>query len=143
MGGKEILLYKTRKMDRKILLTGIILGITAIILGAFGAHALKKMLSIEQLATFETGIRYQMYHALFLLFTGLLKDISQKAKKAIYFLVLYGVILFSGSIYLLATNDLTTFDFKIIGFVTPIGGLLLILAWGVLLINILNKKSQN
>lgn len=143
MGGKEILLYKTRKMDRKILLTGIILGITAIILGAFGAHALKKMLSIEQLATFETGIRYQMYHALFLLFTGLLKDISQKAKKAIYFLVLYGVILFSGSIYLLATNDLTTFDFKIIGFVTPIGGLLLIMAWGVLLINILNKKSQN
>ena len=116
---------------------------TAVILGAFGAHALKKVLSIEQLATFETGVRYQMYHALFILAVGIMKDISQKAKKTIFFLVLFGVILFSGSIYLLATNDLTTFDFKIIGFVTPIGGLLLILAWGVLLATILNKKSQN
>jgi uncharacterized membrane protein YgdD (TMEM256/DUF423 family) len=84
-----------------------------------------------------------MYHALFLLFFGLMKDIPQKTKKVIYFLVLFGVILFSGSIYLLATNDLTSFDFKIIGFVTPIGGLLLILGWGVLLMNIMNKKSQN
>jgi uncharacterized membrane protein YgdD (TMEM256/DUF423 family) len=130
-------------MDKKILSTGAILGMIAIILGAFGAHALKKVLSIEQLSTFETGVRYQMYHALFLLFLGLLKDVPQKTKKAIYFLVLFGVILFSGSIYLLATNDLTSFDFKIIGFVTPIGGLLLILGWSVLLMNIMNKKSQN
>lgn len=130
-------------MDKKILSTGAILGMIAIILGAFGAHALKKVLSIEQLVTFETGVRYQMYHALFLLFLGLMKDIPQKTKKATYFLVLFGVILFSGSIYLLATNDLTPFDFKIIGFVTPIGGLLLILGWGVLLMNIMNKKSQN
>ncbi|MDI5899005.1 DUF423 domain-containing protein [Flavobacterium yafengii] len=130
-------------MDKRILSTGAILGMIAIILGAFGAHALKKVLSIEQLSTFETGVRYQMYHALFLLFFGLMKDIPQKTKKAIYFLVLFGVILFSGSIYLLATNDLTSFDFKIIGFVTPIGGLLLILAWGVFLMNIMNKKSQN
>ena len=130
-------------MDKKILSTATILGMIAIILGAFGAHALKKILSIEQLSTFETGVRYQMYHALFLLFLGLMKDITQKAKRTIYFLVLFGVILFSGSIYLLATNDLTSFDFKIIGFVTPIGGLLLILGWGVLLLNIMNKKSQN
>ncbi len=130
-------------MDKRIISTGAILGMIAIILGAFGAHALKKVLSIEQLSTFETGVRYQMYHALFLLFFGLMKDIPQKTKKVIYFLVLFGVILFSGSIYLLATNDLTSFDFKIIGFVTPIGGLLLILGWGVLLMNIMNKKSQN
>ncbi|RTY85475.1 DUF423 domain-containing protein [Flavobacterium sp. RSP49] len=129
-------------MDKKILTTGTILGMIAIILGAFGAHALKKVLSIEQLNTFETGVRYQMYHALFLLFLGLLKDLSQKTKKTLYNLVLSGVILFSGSIYLLATNTLTSFDFSIIGFITPIGGLLLILAWGVLLTNILNKKSQ-
>ncbi|RTY70649.1 DUF423 domain-containing protein [Flavobacterium sp. GSP27] len=129
-------------MDKKILTTGTILGMIAIIFGAFGAHALKKVLSIEQLNTFETGVRYQMYHALFLLFLGLLKDLSQKTKKTLYNLVLFGVILFSGSIYLLATNTLTSFDFSIIGFITPIGGLLLILAWGVLLINILNKKSQ-
>ncbi|MFV5687125.1 DUF423 domain-containing protein [Flavobacterium sp. ZT3R25] len=128
-------------MDKKIISTGAIFGMIAIILGAFGAHALKKVLSLEQLSTFETGVRYQMYHAVFLLFIGLTNDLSQKAKKTIYFLVLFGVFLFSGSIYLLATNDLTSFDFKVIGFVTPIGGLLLILAWGVLLLNIINKKS--
>ena len=129
-------------MDKKILSTGATLGMIAIILGAFGAHALKKVLSIEQLSTFETGVRYQMYHALFLLFIGLMKNISLKAKKTIYFLVLFGILLFSGSIYLLATNDLTAFDFKVIGFVTPIGGLLLIVAWVVLFININNKQSQ-
>ncbi|MBP6754720.1 MAG: DUF423 domain-containing protein [Bacteroidia bacterium] len=128
-------------MDKKIISTGALFGMIAIILGAFGAHALKKVLSLEQLSTFETGVRYQMYHALFLLFIGLVNDLSQKDKKTIYFLVLFGVILFSGSIYLLATNDLTSFDFKTIGFVTPIGGLLLILAWGVLLMNFINKKS--
>jgi uncharacterized membrane protein YgdD (TMEM256/DUF423 family) len=130
-------------MDKKILTTGTILGMIAIILGAFGAHALKKVLSIEQLITFETGVRYQMYHALFLLFLGLLKDLSQKTKKTVYNLVLSGVILFSGSIYLLATNTLNSFDFSVIGFLTPIGGLLLILAWSVLLLNIINKKAQN
>ena len=127
-------------MDKKIISTGAILGMIAIILGAFGAHALKKVLSIEQLATFETGVRYQMYHALFLLFIGLLGMLSEKTKKTIYYLVLSGVFLFSGSIYLLATNDLTSFDFKIIGFVTPIGGLLLILAWSILLLNLIKKK---
>jgi uncharacterized membrane protein YgdD (TMEM256/DUF423 family) len=127
-------------MDRKIISTGAIMGMIAIILGAFGAHALKKVLSIEQLSTFETGVRYQMYHALFLLFIGMMDSLSQKAKKTIYYLVLSGVLLFSGSIYLLATNDLTSFDFRVIGFVTPIGGLLLILAWSVLLYNFIKKK---
>ena len=128
-------------MDRKIISTAAILGMIAIILGAFGAHALKKVLSIDQLATFETGVKYQMYHALFLLLIGILSDITQKTKKKIYYLTLFGVVLFSGSIYLLATNDLTSIDFKTIGFVTPIGGLLLILAWGTLLLNYFNKKS--
>ena len=130
-------------MDKKIISTAAILGMIAIILGAFGAHALKKVLTIDQLATFETGVKYQMYHALFLLLIGILTDVAQKTKQKIYYLTLSGVVLFSGSIYLLATNDLTTFNFKIIGFVTPIGGLLLILAWGALLLNYFNKKSQN
>ena len=129
-------------MDKKIISTGAFIGMLAIILGAFGAHALKKVLSIEQLSTFETGVRYQMYQALFLLFIGLMTNLSQKTKKIIYNLVLFGVILFSGSIYLLATNTLTTFDFKAIGFLTPIGGLLLILAWGFLFWNVTKKKQQ-
>ncbi len=127
-------------MDKKIISTGAVLGMIAIILGAFGAHALKKVLSMEELSTFETGVRYQMYHALFLIFIGIINELSQKAKKIIYNLVVFGVLLFSGSIYVLATNSLTSFDFKVIGFTTPIGGLLLILAWGVLLFHTLMKK---
>jgi uncharacterized membrane protein YgdD (TMEM256/DUF423 family) len=127
-------------MDKKIISTGAILGMIAIILGAFGAHALKKVLSMEELSTFETGVRYQMYHALLLIFIGIINELSQKAKKIIYNLVVFGVLLFSGSIYVLATNSLTSFDFKTIGFITPIGGLLLILAWGVLLFHTLMKK---
>jgi uncharacterized membrane protein YgdD (TMEM256/DUF423 family) len=126
-------------MDKKIISTGAILGMIAIILGAFGAHALKRILTIDELNTFETGVKYQMYHALFLLFISLATELSEKAKKTIYYLVVVGVLFFSGSIYLLATNSQTSFDFKVIGFVTPIGGLLLILAWAILLVNLLKK----
>ncbi|WP_281322838.1 DUF423 domain-containing protein [Flavobacterium aestivum] len=132
-------------MEKKIISTGALLGMIAIILGAFGAHALKNVLSLEQLSTFETGVRYQMYHALFLLFIGTTNIINQKTKKNIYNLTLIGTILFSGSIYLLATNNLTTIDFKIFGFVTPIGGILLISAWLKLFFDILipmKKKTK-
>jgi uncharacterized membrane protein YgdD (TMEM256/DUF423 family) len=128
-------------MERKIVQIASILGMLAIILGAFGAHALKKVLTVEQLATFETGVKYQMYHALFLLFVGLSTQVSALAKKRIFYFILFGVLFFSGSIYLLATNDLTSFDFKVIGFVTPIGGLLLILGWLCLFVDFINKKS--
>lgn len=128
-------------MDKKILSTAGFFGMTAIVLGAFGAHALKEVLTIDQLATFETGVKYQMYHALFLLFLGLNTHLSYKIKKTILILTILGVILFSGSIYLLATNSLTSFDFKVIGFVTPIGGLLLIVAWSILMIHFLKKKA--
>ena len=74
---------KKRKMDKKIISTGAIFGMLAIIFGAFGAHALKKVLSIEELSTFETGVRYQMYHALFLLFIGLKNELSKNTKKTI------------------------------------------------------------
>ena len=120
-------------MTKKLITTASILGAIAIILGAFGAHALKKVLSPEQLITFETGVRYQMYHALFLLFISAHTILPDKSKKVILTLVQLGVLFFSGSIYLLATNDLTPFDFKTIGFITPIGGALLIAAWGVLI----------
>ncbi|NRT13265.1 DUF423 domain-containing protein [Flavobacterium sp. 14A] len=128
-------------MNKKLVTTAAILGIIAIVLGAFGAHALKKVLSIEELATFETGVRYQMYHALFLLCVGSVLSISEKAKKTIHSLVIAGVVLFSGSIYLLATNNLTSFNFKVIGFVTPIGGALLIAAWAVLFYQNSKKKA--
>lgn len=130
-------------MDKKIISTGAIFGMLAIILGAFGAHALKKVLSLEELSTFETGVKYQMYHALFLLFIGMNNNIAPKTKRAIYILTLLGILFFSGSIYLLATNSLTSFDFKSIGFITPLGGLLLISAWGSLFFSLFNKKQTN
>lgn len=127
-------------MDNKIVSTGAFFGMTAIILGAFGAHALKTVLTMDQLATFETGVKYQMYHAFFLLFIGLNTKLSFKIKKTLLALTILGVIFFSGSIYLLATDSLNSFNFKVIGFVTPIGGLLLIIAWSIVMIQFLKKK---
>lgn len=128
-------------MKRRIILTGAFIGMLAIILGAFGAHLLKKYLSVEQLNTFEVGVRYQMYHALFLLFLSTQKDLAEKTLKTIYNLVVAGVLLFSGSIYLLATKDYTLFESKIIVFATPLGGFLLIIAWTLLFFTILKRKS--
>ena len=128
-------------MNNKLITTAAFFGMTAIILGAFGAHALKKVLNVDQLATFETGVKFQMYHALFLLFIGLNAHMAEKIKKTILNLTILGIIFFSGSIYLLATDNLNTFNFKVIGFITPIGGLLLIGSWGVLMWNFLKKKA--
>ncbi len=82
-------------MDKKILLAAAFLGLTAIILGAFGAHALKKVLSIEQLQSFEVGVRYQMYHALFLFFIGTFAFLNEK-ERLIIFLVnnFWGIVFF-------------------------------------------------
>lgn len=130
-------------MNRTILLVATVLGLLAIILGAFGAHGLKKLVDAEAVDTFETGVRYQMYHALFLLFLGIWNGLGIAMKKRIFSMVLVGVILFSFSIYLLALNSLTAFDFKIIGFLTPIGGVFLILGWFLLGYYILTQKRLN
>lgn len=128
-------------MDRKIIATAASMGMTAVILGAMGAHYLKQFLDFQQLNTFETGVKFQMYHALLLLFVGLIPGISRKISSVLYWLLVIGTIFFSGSIYLLATDGMNDFNFKIIGFVTPIGGLLLIVAWLLLFIEFLRKKS--
>lgn len=129
-------------MNKRILILAAVLGLTSVIIGAFGAHGLKEVLNTEQLQTFEVGVRYQMYHALFLLFIGLIGKISEKTKSTIFYLVFVGVIFFSGSIYGLATNNLTGFDFSKIALITPIGGTLLIAAWAILLINFLKYKEN-
>jgi uncharacterized membrane protein YgdD (TMEM256/DUF423 family) len=128
-------------MDKKIICTGALMGMLAIILGAFGAHALKKMLTPDLLVTFETGVRYQMYHAVFLLLLPTFKILTEKTKKIIFYSIIIGVIFFSGSIYGLATNSLTSFDFKTIGFITPIGGLFLIVGWGILFYSYFKAKK--
>lgn len=130
-------------MNRTILLVGTAMGMLAIVLGAFAAHGLEKLVDAQAIDTFETGVKYQMYHALFLLFLGIWSGLSLKPKKIVFTLILLGVVLFSFSIYLLALNSLTSFDFKIIGFLTPIGGVLMIMGWIYLGYHILTQKAIN
>lgn len=129
-------------MNKLILVTASILGMLAIILGAFASHGLKGLISTELLQTFETGVRYQMYHAIVLLFVGTTSVFNTKTKQQLYYLIMIGILFFSGSIYGLATNELSAFDFKRIGFITPIGGLLLIISWGIMFLNFLKMKSD-
>lgn len=127
-------------MNKAILCTGVILGLLAVVSGAFGAHGLKALVDSESLQTFETGVKYQMYHALLLLFLGGTNYVNFALKKVIYFLILTGVILFSGSLYGLAVDDVVVFNVKKIGYITPIGGTLLIVAWGILFWSLLRLK---
>ena len=127
-------------MNRKLFISASVLGLIAVIIGAFAAHGLKPLISFEAIQSFETGVRYQMYHTFLLLFVGVSKTLPNKTKNAIFYLVLSGVLLFSGSIYGLATDNLTTFSFKSIALVTPVGGLLLISAWIVMLISFIRIK---
>ena len=128
-------------MDKKILLIGLAFGIISIILGAFGAHALKKVLSVEQLSSFEVGVRYLMYHALFLLFVGTTTMLLPEQKSIILYLTLFGIILFSGSIFLLSSSGVTGINFKFLGPLTPLGGLLLIASWGMFFYYLIVKKA--
>lgn len=129
-------------MEKKIIITALVLGVTAIILGAFGAHGLKKVLQPEQLVSFEAGVRYQMYHALFLLFVGNFSWLALKEKTIVFYLVLVGIVFFSGSIYLLSTSALTGLKAKFLGPVTPIGGLFLIVSWCYLLYAVIVKNTN-
>lgn len=110
--------------------TGAILIVLAIAFGAFGAHGLEGKISTLKIASFEVGIRYQIYHGLALiLFAALTPNLTIDFTR-IYYLILSGVILFSGSIYLLALSDLFYPNLgKFIWPLTPLGGLLLIWAW--------------
>ena len=128
-------------MDKKIILTALVFGFVSIVLGAFGAHALKKVLTAEQLSSFEVGVRYVMYHGLFLLFIGTTQMLLPKQKNRIFYLTLSGTILFSGSIFLLASVGEMGLNFKFLGPITPIGGLLLITSWVATFYYISIKKA--
>ena len=117
---------------RSLLIVGSVFAALSVLLGAFGAHGLKNRLSIEDLAIFETAVRYQMYHALGILFMGLASfDLTEKLVSfPAYFLIL-GIIVFSGSLFLLVFTNLRWF-----GAITPIGGLCLIIGWLLFAYNI-------
>ncbi|MBT8293615.1 MAG: DUF423 domain-containing protein, partial [Eudoraea sp.] len=111
-------------MNKTIFCTGVFFAALAVLLGAFAAHGLEKLVSASAQDTFQTGVTYQMYHALLLLVVGSVKSIPEEQKKLVYYFIVAGIVFFSFSIYMLATNDLTGFDFRTIGIITPIGGLL-------------------
>lgn len=128
-------------MNKRLLITGSVLGLLGVLIGAFGAHGLEKTLGTQELATFETGVRYQIYHAILLLIIPTF-SLSLKTKKALWILLLLGVLFFSGSIYGLATNEMSPFDFKKIAIITPVGGTLLISAWVLLVYNFIKSSSN-
>lgn len=109
----------------KVLSLVAFLGAVTIILGAFGAHSLQEILSETQLKSFETGVRYQMYHVIILLIVNTYSKFSRQQQKIINYLFFAGILCFSGSIYAITFGV----DAKQIWFITPVGGLLLILGW--------------
>lgn len=120
-------------MKRFVLIISGIFGLLAIILGAFGAHALKTILTPESLASFEVGVKYQMYHAIVLLVLGFNFSFSNRLEKSIAWSFIIGSFLFSFSIYLLSFAGAWNVNLKFMGPVTPLGGLFMITGWALLL----------
>ncbi len=120
-------------MKTLTLVIGAVYGLLSVVLGAFGAHAFKKILSVERLESFETGVRYQMYAAFFLLIVGYILKFDTSSQKWISLLMIFGTILFSMSIYFLSFQDYWGINLKFLGPITPLGGLLMIISWGMLI----------
>mgnify|MGYP001401994502 FL=1 len=125
-------------MDRYItwIIAGSFFAALAVIFGAFGAHGLKSKISAEDLIIFETGVRYQMYHSLGLILLGLLGiSTSINISQLPGLLFILGIIVFSGSLYLIPLTGL-----RWLGAITPIGGTAFIAGWFLLIYNILNSQ---
>lgn len=126
-------------MGKQQLITGCVLAALSVILGAFGAHAFQPTLeAFGRVATYETAVQYHMFHALGILLTGILfKTSPHKQLKIASFLFVFGTILFSGSLYVLALTNLT-----FLGAITPLGGLAFIGGWVVLIIYLIKNYSS-
>ena len=120
-------------MKNITLIIGATYGMLSVILGAFGAHAFKKILSVERLTSFETGVKYQMYHALLLLIIGFFFQFDTGTEKWASWCIILGVLLFSFSIYFLSFQEVLGVNLKFLGPITPIGGLLMIVGWALLI----------
>lgn len=129
-------------MHKITVIWGVIFAALAVVFGAFGAHTLKSAISADALATFEVGARYQMYHALALLVIGLSGAVSKTIQKNTTLFFIVGIVLFSGSIYLLSLKEILPFDPGVIGFITPFGGTFFIIGWVYFLIQLIKLKSE-
>lgn len=127
---------KFNEMKELILIMGGVYGTLAVILGAFGAHGLKKYLDGEQLKSFETGVKYQMYHALLLIIVGVIFPFVGFSQKLMGWFLILGIFFFSFSIYGLVLSSARGRKMTFLGPVTPLGGLLLVMAWILFTVNI-------
>ncbi len=122
-------------MSQAFLIAGALFGGTGVLLGAFGAHALKTRLTPEALSSWDTAVTYQLFHALALLFAGLLaRSLTHPAVNVAGLSWIVGLLLFSGSIYVLAIGGPRFF-----GPITPIGGLALIAGWASMLVAVVKQ----
>ncbi|MDM1548014.1 DUF423 domain-containing protein [Empedobacter falsenii] len=119
-------------MKNLVLTIASLYGMTAVILGAFGAHAFKKILPAEKLASFEVGVRYQMYHAIVLLAVGMYFQFNNGLERSAAWSLIAGTFVFSVSIYLLSFAEHWNVNLKFLGPITPLGGLFMIIGWGLL-----------
>ena len=120
-------------MTQIALIFGSLFGFTAVIFGAFGAHLLKKKLTKDQLQSFETGVKYQMYHGIVLLVLGFNLDKDTLVDTCSIYAFIIGTILFSFSIYGLVISSANNKKMRFLGPITPLGGLFLVLGWGLLI----------
>ena len=129
-------------MHKGFVTTGALLGAVAVALGAFGAHGLKKIVPAETVQTFQTGVQYQMYHALPLVLTGILYEkCSPRPARTAGFLFITGIILFSGSLYILTVGKAAeTSSLDKAGIITPVGGLAFISGWLFLFIAAIKNR---
>ena len=128
-------------MNRNIIIWSLLIIISGIILGAFGAHALKEIISQDKLLSFETGVRYQIYQGLGMLIIGFASEKINFSIKWFILLGLIGTFLFCFSIYILALSNQIDIPTYIIGPITPIGGSMIICSWIILLKGFLNYKK--
>lgn len=126
-------------MKQFVLIIGSIYGLLSVILGAFGAHAFKEYLSPEKLVSFETGVRYQMYHAILLIVIGLGLSFTSQIERWSAISIIVGVFLFSFSIYFLSFAEYWNLNLRFLGPITPLGGLLMVIGWGFLIFSFVKK----
>ena len=116
----------------KLKIIGGFFTLLSVVLGAIAAHKLKDFLNEESLKSFETGVKYMMYHGLALIIISN-SNIQNKNNLLLFFS--FGIVLFSFSIFLLSTQSVTKINFSFLGPITPIGGLTLIIGWIIFIIN--------
>jgi uncharacterized membrane protein YgdD (TMEM256/DUF423 family) len=129
-------------MNKKIVSTASIFGVIAVILGAFGAHTLKQRIDPSALEIWTKGVEYQFYHVFALFFLSTLKNVKNKFVDYAYWFFTLGIVFFSGSLYLLATREISQIQsLNIVGPITPIGGLFFILGWSMLFVAALKHND--